>query len=346
LSAESTKPVRIGMVGLGFMGLVHLKALEFIPGAQLAAVCSRDHRKLGGDLSAIQGNLGPAGEHFDFGNIAKFTEIDALVADPDIDAVDICLPTSLHAPAAIAALRAGKHVLVEKPMALDPESCKSMLATARSADRILMVAQVLRFFPMYQALSELVESGRLGVPRFAVFGRRCAAPAWSGWLSDARQSGGGAFDLLIHDVDMCLRLFGKPERVSANGYENLASGIDVMEAELSYPAGWSAFISGGWHHPQAYPFTMEYTVVMDHGTVDYSSEGRPPALYGADGCKKLLPVPSTDGYAAEIEYFIGCCQSRRRPEACLPEESAAAVATMRLLLESRNRKGERLSCEI
>jgi predicted dehydrogenase len=339
-------PVRIGVVGLGFMGLVHLKALRSIPGAELTAVCSRDRRKLIGDLSAIQGNLGTAGEHFDFGNIAKYTEPGALLGDPRVDAVDICLPTSLHAPVAIAALHAGKHVLVEKPMALDAESCKSMLAAARSANRVLMVAHVLRFFPIYDALSQSVRSGGLGAPRFAAFRRRCAAPTWSDWLADARQSGGGAFDLLIHDVDICLRLFGKPEWASANGHEKLASGIDVMEAELSYPGGWSAYIAGGWHHPKAYPFTMEYTVVMEQGTVDYSSQGRPPALYGADGCEKLLPIPNTDGYAAEIEYFIGCCQSQRRPEACLPEESAAAVATMRLLLESRTRNGERMPCEI
>jgi hypothetical protein len=119
-----------------------------------------------------------------------------------------------------------------------------------------------------------------------------------------------------------------------------------MAAELHYSGGWSAFISGGWHHPKAYPFTMEYTVVMDAGTVDYSSQGRPPALYGADGCEKPLSTPDIDGYAAEIEYFIDCCNSQRRPEACLPEESAIAVAVMRLLLESRSRNGERIRCEI
>jgi predicted dehydrogenase len=172
------------------MGSVHLKALRSIPGAELTAVCSRDPRKLSGDLSAIQGNLGLAGEHFDFGNIAKYTEIDALLGDPRVDAVDICLPTSLHAPVAIAALRMGKHVLVEKPMALDAESCEGMLAAARSADRVLMVAQVLRFFPMYKALYESVRSGGLGAPRFAAFRRRCAAPAWSEWLADPKQSGG------------------------------------------------------------------------------------------------------------------------------------------------------------
>jgi predicted dehydrogenase len=199
---------------------------------------------------------------------------------------------------------------------------------------------------MYKVLYESVRSGGLGAPRFAAFQRRCAAPAWSEWLADPKQSGGGAFDLLIHDVDMCLLLFGKPEWVSADGYEALGAGIDLMEAELHYSGGWSAFISGGWHHPKAYPFTMEYTVVMDRGTVDYSSQGRPPALYGADGCEKLLSMPDKDGYAAEIKYFIDCCDSQRRPAACLPEESADAVAVMRLLVESRSRNGERMRCEV
>jgi predicted dehydrogenase len=122
--------MRIGVVGLGFMGLVHLKTLKSIPGAKLTAVCSRDRRKLSGDLSAVQGNLGAAGEHFDFAQIAKYTEPDALLGDPLVDAIDIWLPTSLHAQVAIAALRAGKHVFVEKPMALDPESCKRMLTAA------------------------------------------------------------------------------------------------------------------------------------------------------------------------------------------------------------------------
>jgi predicted dehydrogenase len=328
------------------MGGVHLDALRSIPGAELTAVCSRDSRKLSGDLSAVQGNLGPGGQRFDFANIAKYTEIDEFLADPRVDAVDICLPTNLHTPVAIAALRMGKHVLVEKPMALDVEACQSMLAAAQSAGRVLMVAQVLRFFPMYKVLYELVRSGGLGAPRLAAFRRRCAAPAWSEWLADPKQSGGGVFDLLIHDVDMCLRLFGKPEWVSATGHEALDAGMDVMAAELRYSAGWNAFITGGWHHPKAYPFTMEYTVVMDQGTLDYSSQGRPPALYGADGCEKLLSMADTDGYAAEIEYFIGCCNSQRMPDECLPQESAAAVAVMRLLIESRGRNGERIRCEI
>src|SRR5438067_2029802 len=119
--------MRLAVLGLGFMGSTHLKALRTIPEAQLAAVYSGDPSKLSGDLSAIQGNIGGPGEKFDFANVAQYSTLDAVLADRSIDAVDICLPTHMHSDVAIEALRSGKHVLVEKPIALDGESAKRML---------------------------------------------------------------------------------------------------------------------------------------------------------------------------------------------------------------------------
>ncbi|HEY6390651.1 MAG TPA: Gfo/Idh/MocA family oxidoreductase [Bryobacteraceae bacterium] len=338
--------MRVGVIGLGFMGSTHIQALLSIPGAELAAVCSRDEKKLSGDLSAIQGNTGGPGARLNFSGVAKYREIRQMLEDPSIDAVDICLPTCQHASVAIDAVRAGKHALVEKPMALDAASAREMIAGSRSHDRVLMVAHVLRFFPTYAALGEVLSSGRIGAARSAKFERRCAAPTWSGWLADAQQSGGGVFDLLIHDVDMCLHLFGKPETVSATGHEALASGVDVITAQLHYPGRRTAIVTGGWLHPKSYPFSMEYTVVADGGTVEYSSLGRPPALYGADGKMELLPMQERDGYRAEIEYFLDCCRHRRAPELCLPEESADAVALTRCMLEARNRNGEKIRCDL
>ena len=145
---------------------------------------------------------------------------------------------------------------------------------------------------------------------------------------------------------MCVHLFGKPETVSATGYEALASGVDVINAQLHYAAGMTAIVTGGWHHPKAYPFSMEYTVVADGGTVEYSSMNRPPALYGADGEMELLPMAERDGYRAEIEYFLDCCRHRRIPDLCPPEESADAVAITRCMLEARNRNGEKIRCTL
>lgn len=328
------------------MGSTHLKALRSVPDANVCAVYSRDEGKLTGDLSGIQGNLNSTGERFDFSGLKTYTAIEPLLADESIEAIDICLPTDMHAPVAIEALRAGKHVLVEKPMALDGDAARLMIEEARKHNRVLMTAQVLRFFPMYQVLRDRVGEGGLGAVRWAMFRRRCAAPGWSQWLSDAGRSGGGVFDLLIHDADMCLHLFGRPETVSATGYENLGAGIDLITAELHYAGQGTAFISGGWHHAKHYPFSMEYTVVADRGTVEYSSAGRPPTLYPVDGEPEVLPMEDKDGYAEELAYFVECCKNGSSPERCLPEESADAVALMRLLLEARNRNGEKIACNM
>src|SRR5579864_1014729 len=292
--------MRMGVLGRGFMGRTHLEALGKIPDVE----------------------------------VAPEREIDKMITDPQVDAIDICLPTNLHAPVAIEALRAGKHVLVEKPMAIDKEGSWQMIAQAKKQKRVLMVAHVLRFFPMYVALGEILASGRIGAPRSAMFRRRCGAPAWGAWLTDPEQSGGGVFDLLIHDMDLCLHLFGKPETVSATGYEALADGVDILTAELHYSGGFTAVITGGWHHPNSYPFSMEYTVVAEKGTVDYSSLGRAPTLFGTGGEIEMLAMREQDGYRAEIEYFLDCCRRGQSPSLCPPRESADAVALALCLLEA------------
>lgn len=335
--------MKIGVLGLGFMGATHLKALSQLPKAELAAVSDGDERRLGGDLSQVQGNIGGPGARMDFSRVARYTDWRKAVEDPNVEAVDICLPTNLHAAAAIAALRAGKHVLVEKPMALDEASVDDMLEAARHSDRILMTAQVLRFFPVYKVMAELVKSGQLGAARAATFRRRCAAPEWSGWLADKSASGGGVFDLLIHDVDMCLHVFGPPEAVSAVGYEDLARGIDCITAQFFYPQ-MTVVLAGGWHHPKSFPFSMEYTVTCDGGTIEYSSAGSPLALYRADGARMELSADGKDGYLAEIEYFIECCVEEKPPVDCAPADSAAAVKLALLMLEARKKQGERIAC--
>lgn len=336
--------MRIAVVGLGFMGMVHVKAIRNIGRHQLTAVVSASPEKLEGDLSNIAGNLGGPGEKMDFSGIGRYTSVEQCLADPHVDAVDLCLPTHLHVPTTIAALRAGKHVLVEKPMALTGEQCDLLLEEAQKAGRTLMVAQVLRFFPAYLALRDTLP--RLGSVRTAFFRRRCAGPAWAKWLVSKEQSGGGIFDLVIHDVDQCVQNFGLPEYVSSTGYENLAAGVDVMESQLYYGNGMVATVTGGWHHPKSYPFSMEYTVVADQGTVEYSSAGREPTLYRADGEKEVLPLVDIDGYQAEIEYFLDCAEAGKEPEICSPKESAQAVRLTNLMAESRAKNGEKVRCQI
>jgi predicted dehydrogenase len=186
-----------------------------------------------------------------------------------------------------------------------------------------MVAQVLRFIPAYRSVAEWLKSA--GEVHSALFRRRCAAPAWSSWLGDKARSGGGVFDLLIHDVDFCLSLWGMPAAVRATGYENLPAGIDLLHAELQYAGRPPVIVTGGWHPPKSYPFSMDYSIVAERDTLEWSSLNAPDAA---------------DPFAAELGYFADCVRNHRQPVLCPPEQSAQAVALLRFMLESREHNGE------
>ena len=334
--------MNVALLGLGFMGATHAKAWTMVPGARLSAVMSSDERKLAGDLTGIEGNLGNSGEKLDFSGAAKYRTVAEVLSDEAVEAVDICLPTDLHASVAKAALLAGKHVLVEKPIALDPAEADALVTIARSAGKVLMAGQVLRFVPAYRRLAEELKSS--GPVRSAFFRRRCAAPAWSRWLADPAKSGGGVFDLLIHDVDFCISLWGVPDSVRATGYEELAAGVDWINAELKYRGVGPVAITGGWHHPKSYPFSMEFTVVAKEATFEWPFGGATLGRYGADGEASALNLPATDAFVAELSYFADCVARGMAPEFCPPAESAASVRVMRAMLESRKRQGEEIVC--
>src|SRR5262245_44908139 len=154
--------IRIGIVGVGFMGMIHYLAARKLQGAQVTAVCSRDPKKLAGDWRGIRGNFGPPGELMDLSGIRKYDRLEALLADPAIDLVDVCNPTHLHPETALRALQAGKHVLVEKSIALEPRDADAMVTAAARAGRLLMVAHVLPFFPEFAYAADAIRGGRYG----------------------------------------------------------------------------------------------------------------------------------------------------------------------------------------
>ena len=332
-SSVANDKLNIAVVGLGFMGATHLKAWQQVPGARIQAVVDTDPVKLSGDLSSVGGNLGDTGPQLDFSNIRGYHLLAEALADPSIDAVDICLPSHEHATAATAALRAGKHVLTEKPMALDVAGAEALGREAERSGRILMAAHVLRFFPAYQQLARTVKEN--SPIRSALFRRRCAAPAWSPWLTDPTRSGGGIMDLLIHDADFCISLWGMPQSVHARGHRDLARGIDVIHADLRYPGLGPVVITGGWHHPKSYPFSMEFTVVSDAGTVEWSSGTNDFRQYGEDGEARSIPLPEVDAFVAELSYFAGCAANGTQPDLCPPAQSAQAIALIAKMAESR-----------
>ena len=334
--------MRVAVVGLGYMGATHLIAYQKVGLAEIAAVVSGDPKKRSGDLSAIGGNLefsSPATEAMDFGQIARYARAEEAFADPTIDAVDLCVPTFLHAPLAQAALAAGKHVLVEKPMGLTGDECDAMISAAYKNRRVLMVAQVIRYWPEYVAARGIVRSGKLGAVRAASLSRKCAVPSWSKWMHDPANSGGGVFDLLIHDFDYCLQLFGRPRSISAVGVEAIDKGIDVAEARLHYENDAPVTVSGGWH-PGGYPFSMAFSIACDAGVLEFNSASRPLALYHADGGSETLELPPTEGFQAELGAFVDACERGKPPADCRPEESALATRMTIAMWASREMRGE------
>jgi predicted dehydrogenase len=329
--------VNIGIVGFGFMGVTHMTGYAKIPGVRVSAICTGNPAVLAGDLSKIGGNIEIDYSEIDLSSAAKYARWEELVADPAVDAVDICLPTDLHAIVANAALASGKHVLCEKPMALTEADCDSMIAAAEKHKRVLMIGQVLRFWPEYMAMQEFGASKRYGTIRSATFVRQCGLPDWSKWLPVEARSGGATLDLLVHDIDQALMLCGMPDRVSA---KKLGDGDGIM-ATLIYPGGPEVRIQGGWFQPGT-PLDMTFQVVTESARMELSADG----LYLSDvtGEKKKLEPSGPDGYQSEVAYFIDCCTKQAVPYLCTPQSSAQAVKVALRLKESRSLNGEQIKC--
>ena len=208
--------VNVGIIGIGFMGVTHFKALGQVKGGRASAIASRDPHKRQGDWRSIQGNFGGSGGMQDLSRVACYETLEELLADPKVDLVDICLPTRLHTATAVQALEAGKHVLVEKPITLDLKEADRIIAAARRAGRQVMVAHVLRFFPEFLLLRQVIDRGEYGRVLSARFTRVIARPAWSGG-GDAYRDETLMAELHIHDTDYIQYLFGMPRSVVSAG---------------------------------------------------------------------------------------------------------------------------------
>lgn len=209
--------LRIGLAGIGFMGWIHWLAYQKVKGVQVGAICSRDPKKLAGDWRTIKGNFGPPGEQLDLSKVAKHESLEALLADDSIDVVDLCLPPNLHAEATIKALKAGKHVFVEKPMALTTKQCDSMVAAATKSGKQLFVGHVLPFLPEYAYAWKLIQSGKYGRAIGGSFKRVISDPLWIKDFYDPNSAGGPLIDLHVHDAHYIRLLFGMPTAVMSQG---------------------------------------------------------------------------------------------------------------------------------
>ena len=225
--------IRVGLVGVGFMGMTHYLAYEKIRGVRVTAVCETDPKRRGGDWRTIQGNFGPRGEATDLSGIAQYAELHELLADADVDMVDICLPTALHPAAAVAALAAGKHVFCEKPIALTPADARRMAAAAAAAGKILQIGHVLPFVPEYRFAYQAIAAGKYGKLLGGHFKRIISEPAWMPGYFDPAKFGGPMLDLHVHDAHFIRLACGMPPRCRPSAAFAAKSSSDSARSSFS-----------------------------------------------------------------------------------------------------------------
>jgi predicted dehydrogenase len=323
------------MIGFGFMGGVHLSAVEQIDGVALTALSTRTRPTPDapprGNLAHVKSGTFPE-------DINWYPDWRQLVSDPNVDAVDICLPTHLHKEVALSAFRHGKHVLCEKPMALTPADCDQMLEAANKSGRTFMVAQVLRFMFPYRYAASFISSTCHGSVKACTMQRKTGYPQWSEWLSNEKYSGGAILDLLSHDIDQALKLFGQPDTISA-----VSDGeIDTMRGTLHYSSGLQVKIEGGWYTPEL-PFSAGFKITGNDATLTLE-EGKLKLIL--NGLEQSIDIPEHQEYLDQMAYFIECCRTNTAPELCPPAESAQAVKLATLLKASRDQNGKELSCAV
>jgi len=294
--------VRIGLAGIGFMGMIHFLATRRVPGANVTAICSRDQRKLAGDWRGIQGNFGPPGQIMDLKGIRPYDDYEALLDDPDIDLVDLCTPTDQHAQMAIAALKAGKHVLVEKAIALTPKEADQMLAAAKKSGKMLMVAHVLPFFPEFAYAHKVIEKGEHGRLVAAHFTRIISKPEWSQAIGDSTRTGGPAVDLHVHDTHFIGLVAGVPGRVFSTGH-TVRDSVEYLTTSYLYgDNGPTITCSSGAIAMAGRSFLHGFEIYLENATLTYSSAGIPLTLIPRKGKPKLVALK---GQGDPINAFQG-----------------------------------------
>jgi predicted dehydrogenase len=295
------------------MGMTHLKAYG-LQGGNVRVVAIADVKFA--DATAILGRAGNiAGQAAEvcLDAFSKYTTAEALLADPRVHAVDICAPTHAHKELAIMAIRAGKSVLVEKPLARTAADACAVAEAARDAGIFLMPAHCMRFWPGWDWLKTAVEERRYGAVQSATFTRVGAKPG-DAFYNNGAACGGAHLDLHIHDTDFVLHLFGLPSSVTSFGRKGESGAVEHTLTHYHFD-GTDALVvaEGAWtRESEKRPFIMRYSVTFERATATYVF-GDSPALTLYQPGHDPVPVAlaSTLGYDGEIAEFVRCVETAR-----------------------------------
>ena len=314
--------INLGIAGMGYIGRVHLEASRKVPGARVLAVAALEPEKVRELTPGLQ----------------VYPSYSDLVRDDRLEAVIICLPTDLHEAAAVEAAECGRHILCEKSMALDAASAQRMLQAAQTHGRILMVAHILRFWPQYARIKELIDAGEIGSIRSVTASRLSKYPPWSDWFRDPARSGGGLLDLQIHDVDFIHWILGQPQTVYTVGIQSPTGSWDHVHTTLTYPHA-HASIEASLMMPESWPFSASILVTGAEGTLEYTFrvvaniQERDQAshffrLYKSDGTVSEPSASTEDAFIAQLGYFVRCVAEHQPPSICPPEETCQVMQVM------------------
>lgn len=294
--------MKVGVVGAGFMGGVHLAAYAEMPGVEVVGVADANERVAVSNAATVGARAYPSYE--------------ALVASEGVDVVDACVPTALHRDLAVKVAADGKHLFLEKPIARTLEEADEILSAFDASEGRLFVGHVVRFFPEYVRIKEMVGAGDLGTVGVVRTSRRSPfLRGWNDWYADLRQSGGVLVDLVIHDFDFLRWCFGEVERVYARGVMGREyNRLDYALTTIRFRDGPIAHVEGHWGYPAPFEYAIE--VAGSKGLVTANStEAAPLELLQEAGVVGEAPdvAVGKSPYRAELEHFVRCLETGEEP---------------------------------
>ncbi|MFH1823762.1 MAG: Gfo/Idh/MocA family oxidoreductase [Candidatus Firestonebacteria bacterium] len=323
---------KVGIVGTGFIGGVHYGAYCKITGAEVVAICDLDTEKAKKMVKgeATGGNIqieSAKPVSFNPNDIKFYNKLENLIADKNIEIIDVCLPTYLHKDAVIKCARGGKNVLCEKPITTNLKDADEMIKVVKKAKIKFMVAHVIRFWPEYVVLKQIIDNKSLGKLLSMSFTRYSPTPTWTwnNWILNSKKSLSAALDLHIHDADFILYICGKPDKVASLGAKKVTKGVDHIITEYFYNKGPSVYAEGGFAFPEKFPFRMAFLALFEKGAIEYNCMNVPMTVYES-GKEPIQPnLPEGDGYIREIQYFLKCVEQEKYPATVTPLDARESL---------------------
>lgn len=329
--------LKVAMIGFGGIAkTVHLGAYNELAKqgkVKLVAVCDIREECF---TSKQEINIGETKDLLD-DSVNCYTDWHEMLSKEQVDMVDICVPTYLHAPITVQVLNMGYHVLCEKPMSLSYKEAEQMIETAKRNNKQLMIGQCLRFGSKYRYLKSIVDSGEFGKIKGITFRRLSGPPMWSwdNWFMDYNRSHGCIQDLHIHDIDIARYVFGEPTAVSCFTTD-VYSRKDSARSVLKYK-DFSALVVGDWTL-EGMPFVAEYLASFEKATVEY--KGDVITVYPRGGEEYKPDVENDDFYYNEIEFFVNLITNGGVNDQNSPESAANTIKLIETLIESSDNNSE------